>query len=230
MTTAQRLVEDYAALQQRGAAALDAIDDQIMVLVRRAIDQDVNLFDRARLQATSERDLFASQLLPTRTPGDVYRAILLDRLPTYVGDEEVGDFSYRLAAAPVRAGGREGIVTVPLTHRQQEIEEQIDELDRRVLSGVVLFSLLGAALGLLDGGADRGSGEPADARDAADRPRRSRRADRRDLVRRAAAAGRGLQPDGGRPQAAADASSSARSASRRGPTWRARSRTTSRTR
>jgi signal transduction histidine kinase len=147
VTTAQRLVEDYAALQQRGTAALGAIDDQIMVLVRRAIDEDVNLFDRSHLQATSARDLFASRLLSSRTQADVYRAILLDRLPTYVGEEEVGATSYRLAAAPVRSGGREGIVTVPLTNRQQEIEEQIDELDRRVLSGFVLFSLLGAALG-----------------------------------------------------------------------------------
>jgi signal transduction histidine kinase len=147
VTTAQRLVEDYAALQQRGTAALGAIDDQIMVLVRRAIDEDVNLFDRSRLQATSARDLFASRLLSSRTPADVYRAILLDRLPTYVGEEEVGANPYHLAAAPVRTGGREGIVTVPLTNRQQEIEQQIDELDRRVLSGFVLFSLLGAALG-----------------------------------------------------------------------------------
>jgi signal transduction histidine kinase len=147
VTTAQRLVEDYAALQQRGATALDAIDDQIMVLVRRAIDEDVNLFDRTRLQATSARDLFASRLLSPRTPGDVYRSILLDRLPTYVGQEQVGDLPYQLAAAPVRASGREGIVTVPMTNRQQQIEQQIDELDRRVLSGFVLFSLLGAALG-----------------------------------------------------------------------------------
>ncbi len=147
VTTAQRLVEDYAALQQRGATALDAIDDQIMVLVRRAIDEDVNLFDRTRLQATSARDLFASQLLSPRTPGDVYRAILLDRLPTYVGQEQVGDLPYQLAGAPVRASGREGIVTVPMTNRQQQIEQQIDELDRRVLSGFVLFNLLGAALG-----------------------------------------------------------------------------------
>jgi signal transduction histidine kinase len=147
VTTAQRLVEDYAALQQRGAAALDTIDDQIMVLVRRAIDEDVNLFNRARLQATSARDLFASQLLSMRTPDDVYRSILLDRLPTYVREETVGTFRYSLAAAPVRSSGREGIVTVPLTNRQQQIEQQIDELDRLVLSGFVLFSLLGAALG-----------------------------------------------------------------------------------
>ena len=147
VTTAQRLVEDYAALQQRGATALEAIDDQIMVLVRRAIDEDVNLFDPTRLQATSARDLFASQLLSPRTPGDVYRAILLDRLPTYVGQEQVGDLPYQLAAAPVRASGRERIVTVPMTNRQQQIEQQIDELNRRVVSGFVLFSLLGAALG-----------------------------------------------------------------------------------
>jgi signal transduction histidine kinase len=150
---AQRLVEDYAALQQRGGAssgsagALRALDDQIMLLVRRAIDQDVNLFDHAQLLATSERDLFESQLLSTRTPGDVYLHIVLDRLPTYVGVEEVGDVPYLLASAPVRASGREGIVTVPVARRQQEAEQQMDELDRRVLFGAVLFILLGGALG-----------------------------------------------------------------------------------
>jgi len=147
VAVAQHLVEDYATLQTRGAGAMTAIDDQIMVLVRRAIDEDVNLFDRDRLQATSARDLFASQLLSTRTPGEIYKAIVLERMPTFIGAEEVGDVRYRLAAAPVRAGGREGIVTVPLASRQQEIDEQIDELDRRVLSGAVLFSLLGAAIG-----------------------------------------------------------------------------------
>jgi signal transduction histidine kinase len=147
VTTAQRLVEDYATLQQRGAIDLATIDDQIMILVRRAVDEDVNFYDRARLQATSARDLFASQLLSTRTPGDIYKTLLIDRMPTMISHEEVGDFPYLLAAAPVRTAGREEIVTVPLTNRQQQIEEQIDELDRRVISAAVLFSLLGAAVG-----------------------------------------------------------------------------------
>ncbi|MGC4082013.1 MAG: HAMP domain-containing sensor histidine kinase [Vicinamibacterales bacterium] len=147
-TVAQRLVEDYVALQQRGAGSLDKIDDEFMLLVRRAIDQDVNLFDGARLRATSERPLFASRLLPARTPADVYQAIALDRLPTAVVVEELGGSpGYLVAAAPVRAGLREGIVTVPQTLQQREIEQQIDELDRRVLSAAVLFVLLGSALG-----------------------------------------------------------------------------------
>jgi signal transduction histidine kinase len=147
VTTAQRLVEDYAAIQQAGPTALSTIDDQIMFLVGRAIDEDVHLFERSRLQATSARDLFASLLLSTRTPGEVYRSVILDRAPTFVSDEAVGDASYRIAAAPVRAAGREGVVTVPLANRLQQIDEQIDELDRRVRSAAVLFSLLGAALG-----------------------------------------------------------------------------------
>ncbi len=141
-TVAQRLVEDYAALQQR-----PTIDDQIMVLIRRAIDQDVTLFEQSELRATSALEVFASGLLPRRTPGDVYRRIVLDRLPTFVGEQQVGDISYLVAAAPVRAEGREGIVTVPVTSRRDEAERQIDELDHRVLSAAVLFSLLGAALG-----------------------------------------------------------------------------------
>jgi nitrogen fixation/metabolism regulation signal transduction histidine kinase len=146
-TVAQRLVEDYATLQQRQTGALRLLDDSVMVIVGRAIDQAVNLFDDAELQATSERDLYASRVLPTRTPSGVYREIVLNRMPTYVGIEEVGGASYLVAAAPVRAGGRDGIVTVPQTLQRQESERQTDELDRRVLTAAVLFVLLGAGFG-----------------------------------------------------------------------------------
>jgi signal transduction histidine kinase len=146
-TVAQRLVEDYAALQQRGSQALGVLDDPIMMLVGRAIDQDVDLFDGPRLQATSERDLFASGVLSERTPSEVYRQIAVERQPTFVDVEEIGGRPYQLAAAAVRAGGREGIVTVPQTLRQQEIERQIDDLDRQVVLGLVLFVLLGAGTG-----------------------------------------------------------------------------------
>jgi signal transduction histidine kinase len=144
-TVAQRLVEDYATVL--GPAGPTSIDDQIMVLVSRAIDQDVNLFERSSLEATSQRDLFASRLLSPRTPSLVYRRIVLDRLPTFVSVEQLANSTYMEAAAPIRAGGREGIVSVPLPLRKLEIERQIDTLDRQVIFGAVLFSLLGAGIG-----------------------------------------------------------------------------------
>ena len=144
---AQRLVEDYATLQQREPGAPNVLDDQVMVLVGRATDQVVNLFLRDRLQATSARDMFASGLVSTRTPAEVHRDLVLYRMPTFVGEEVVGGLRYLLAAAPVRAGGFDGLVTVPQTLRRRESEREIAELDRSVLFASALFVMVGAGLG-----------------------------------------------------------------------------------
>jgi signal transduction histidine kinase len=143
---AQRVVEETSRLQERATGPL-TLDDDVLVWLGRALDQDVNVFDGSRLVATSERDLFASGLLPTRTSADVYRAIALDRRAGFVGVERAGSATYMLAAAPVRAGGREAILTVPLALRQQAIEREIDDLTRRILLAVVGFILMGSALG-----------------------------------------------------------------------------------
>jgi len=144
---ASRVVEDFSSLQVRGFAALPVIDDNIVVWLSRVIAEDVNIFAGPGLMASSERNLFASGLLTTRTPGEVYRAILLDGRPSFVGREAVGPVEYLVAAAPVRIQARDAILMVPLTSRQQEIEGQIEELDRRVLLAALLFIMLGAGIG-----------------------------------------------------------------------------------
>jgi signal transduction histidine kinase len=146
---AQRVIEESDALQRRGADSFGPMSDDVMVWISQVIDQDVNIFDGARLVATSERDLFASGLLPTRTPDEVFRAIVLERRPSFVGQDEIGTLPYLVAAAPVRTGGgSDALLTVPLALRQREIDQEIDELDRGVLLASVFFILLGAAIGL----------------------------------------------------------------------------------
>ncbi len=141
---AQRVIEEYVALQESDASSPT---DDIMVWLSRAIAQDVNIYRGPTLVATSERDLFTSGLLPERTPGHVYRAIEIDRLVSHVGEEVIGSARHVLAAAPVRLEDGRAILTVPLALRQQEVDRQIDTLDRRVLLAAVLFALLGAAIG-----------------------------------------------------------------------------------
>jgi two-component system nitrogen regulation sensor histidine kinase NtrY len=144
-TAATRVVED---LVERSAVLQGAgVDDNLMVWVSRLIDQAANIFAGARLVATSERNLFASGLLPTRANADVYRALALRREAAAVARERIGDFEYLLAAAPVVVRSTEAILTVPLTSQQREIDEQIDALDRRVLLAALLFILGGAGLG-----------------------------------------------------------------------------------
>lgn len=144
---AQRVIEESSRLPQAGEAAASVINDDLLVFISQIIDQDVNIFEGSQLLATSERDLFASGLLPTRTPDGVYDAIALDRMPSYVAEDAIGSLRYLVAAAPLRAGGRDAILTVPLASRQQQIEDQIADLDRGILLGVALFILLGAGSG-----------------------------------------------------------------------------------
>ena len=144
-SAATRVVED---LVERSAVLQGAgVDDNLMVWVSRLIDEDANIFAGARLVATSERNLFASGLLPTRANADVYRALALRREAAAVARERIGDFEYLLAAAPVVVRTTEAILTVPLTSQQREIDAQIDALDRRVLLAALLFILGGAGLG-----------------------------------------------------------------------------------
>nr|MBA3296708.1 HAMP domain-containing histidine kinase [Acidobacteriota bacterium] len=145
---AQRVIEESQALQRQGGQTPPPASDDVMIWISQVIDQDVNIFDGPSLVATSERDLFASGLLPTRTPDDVYRAIALQRLPSFVGEDRIGAITYMIAAAPVRTGGRDAILTVPLANQQREIEREIDEIDRGVHLAALFFILLGAAIGL----------------------------------------------------------------------------------
>ncbi len=145
---AQRVIEESDAMLRRGTEGLTPFGDDVMVWISQVIEQDVNIFFGPELLATSERDLFASGLLPTRTPEDVYRAIVLQRLPSFVSEDSIGGVPYMLAATPVRTGGRDAILTVPLAFRQQEVEREIDDLDRGLHLAALFFILLGAGIGL----------------------------------------------------------------------------------
>jgi signal transduction histidine kinase/uncharacterized membrane protein len=141
-TVASRVFQDLRAFVGQAAVA-----DDLIVWLSRVVAQDVNIFDGPLLLASSERNLFASGLLPDRTPGEVYRAIFLDGRPSFVGRERAGGLEYLIAATPVQIEGREAVLTIPLASRQQETQEQIEELDRRVLLAAVLFIMLGAGIG-----------------------------------------------------------------------------------
>ena len=141
-TVASRVFQDLRAFVGQSAVA-----DDLIVWLSRVVAQDVNIFEGPSLLASSERNLFASGLLPDRTPGEVYRAIFIDGRPSFVGRERAGNLDYLIAATPVQLEGREAVLTIPLASRQQETQAQIEELDRQVLLAAVLFIMLGAGIG-----------------------------------------------------------------------------------
>lgn len=144
---ARSVIEESAVLGPLGGQTITAYTDDALVWISQVVGQGVNLFEGTQLVATSERDLYASGLLPTRTPDMVYRALALDQAPSFVGEDSLGSRRYQLAATPVRVAGREVILTVPLASRQQEIESQIDELNRRVWGSALFFAAVVGFIG-----------------------------------------------------------------------------------
>jgi signal transduction histidine kinase len=145
-SAAQRVVEDLVA--PRAAQQGVPIDDNLMVWVSRLIGQDVNIFSGPRLLATSERNLFASGVIPVRTPSDVYVALQLQNEAATVTSEQVGTAQpFLVAGTHMSVPQINALLTVPLASRAQEIERQIDTLDRRVLLAALLFILAGAGIG-----------------------------------------------------------------------------------
>ena len=119
-----------------------------MVWVSRLVGEDVNVFDGPRLLATSERNLFASGLLPTRTPADVYRDLALRLQPSTVTGERIGGLEYMVVGTPMAPGELRGDADGAADARgSRKSTREIDTLDRRVLLAALLFMLGGAGLG-----------------------------------------------------------------------------------
>jgi signal transduction histidine kinase len=147
VTVARRVFEELFAADRHPGQAPPDVSDDVMVWIHQVIDQDVNLYAGPSLIATSQRDLFDSGLLPTRTPASVYREIALHRAPTFVALDRIGSFQYLVAAAPVPARGKDAVLSVPLASRQRDLEREIEDVNRGVLIGVVVVILFAAGLG-----------------------------------------------------------------------------------
>ena len=114
------------------------------------IRNDLDVFERGRLAASSKRELYASGLLAPRVSGAVYRALVLEGQPSILRTERIGDFSYLVASMPVRlAEGSMGVLSIPLAPRQREVEATVDDLDRLIrLASLVFLGLRGAVRAL----------------------------------------------------------------------------------
>ncbi len=139
----KRQVEDYAALQP------GPLNDEVLAWLRRVIGQEIHLYERGWLEATSKPELFSSGLLSRRLPGDVERQVLREGLPYLVRDEPLGPNVIPVVYAGVQlpATGRESVVAVPLILQQQEAARAVDRVEEVLLLATIVLCGLPAAAG-----------------------------------------------------------------------------------
>jgi signal transduction histidine kinase len=143
---AKKALEDFVLYRRGEAPGRQPGLDSGLVYIASLMRNDLDVFDRGRLLASSKRELYASGLLPPRVGGSIYRALVLEGQPSALGTERIGGFSYLVVSVPVRLGAPEpGILSIPLALRQREVEAVLEDLDRTIRLGSVLFLVAAAA-------------------------------------------------------------------------------------
>ncbi|HEY7516279.1 MAG TPA: ATP-binding protein, partial [Vicinamibacteria bacterium] len=143
-----KAVEDFAFFRRGDSPGQEPVTDAALVWAASLIRNDLDVFDRGRLLASSKRELYASGLLLPRAAGSVYRALVLDGLPTVLRPERIGSFSTLVVSVPVKLGGPEpGLLSIPQGLRQREEEAALEELDRTIRLGTFAFLVVAALLG-----------------------------------------------------------------------------------
>jgi signal transduction histidine kinase len=144
---AKKIVDDYAYYKQPETEGQKPVTDEALVWVASIIRNDLDLFERGRLLASSKRELYSSGLLAPRVSGPVYRSLVLEGQPSVLRSERIGDFSYDVASVPAHLDAAEpGILSIPLALRQRDVEAALEDLDRTMRLASVVFLALAAVV------------------------------------------------------------------------------------
>jgi signal transduction histidine kinase len=144
---AKKIVDDYAYYKRPEAEGQKPVTDEALVWVASIIRNDLDLFDRGRLVASSKRELYSSGLLAPRVSGPVYRVLVLEGQPSVLRTERIGEFSYDVVSVPAQLDSTEpGILSMPLALHQREVAAALEDLDRTMRLASVVFLVLAAVV------------------------------------------------------------------------------------
>ncbi len=144
--TATRLVEDMEALN---VATGDA--DRIAAWLARTLGDDLFIWRKGEILATSRPDLVRAGLWPRRLPGASYLALTQDRQAMVV---ETIDISSAASSQPIavvhgsygESTGTKGILSISLSRAGRLLEQNLSDVDRALLVSVALLLGLTAVL------------------------------------------------------------------------------------
>jgi len=149
---AQKLLEDATAplelpgegTDDTAASAPVEISDSFLLWLRRVVGQDVHVYERGRVVASSKRELFDAGVLPARLDGWVQRQVAIEGRPSLVSRQTLGGRELPVAYAPIRSvdPARQMIVAVPMVRAPGEIHREVQRVAEIILVATVLLAAL----------------------------------------------------------------------------------------
>ncbi len=149
LEASSRVVNDYLAAQgeEIGADLEETVNDEVLFWLSGVVNQDIILFSRGSLLASSRRDLFLAGLLSRRLDSEVYKKIILNNEPYLIKEEYFGNkLFYILYSALDMEGFPAGVISIPLNVSYNRILMEAKNVGDIILLVTVLTLLLLAAI------------------------------------------------------------------------------------
>ncbi len=154
LTSAQRVLGEYAANQEPGISLDTLFDDTLMSWLASVLDHEVNLYWASSNQvwASSRPELFDTGLLPKRIPGEIYSTLKLRGQRSAARRQQTAGVAYTELYAPLALPGQEledaaFFLSIPLMAQEARVEREIAGLRAKVVLATTLLVLLLVALG-----------------------------------------------------------------------------------
>ncbi|MBN1164071.1 MAG: HAMP domain-containing protein [Candidatus Krumholzibacteriota bacterium] len=103
------------------------LDDAFVKKVAGGLGRNINIYYQGFLRASSERELFTGGFLNPLLAPAVFAGVALERTPSMVMDQSLGDYSYQVASAalPGFNSPQSGVLSVPLLYHTAMVQKEI---------------------------------------------------------------------------------------------------------
>lgn len=143
---ARNIIEDFLFLQNEEPEAPVPLQD-LVLWVSTAVGNDVNVYEKGELAASSRQEFFESGILPEWLEGAVVYQLLQERKPYVVWRKKIGNYSFQNLTVPFSLNGSLLLINLafPLERRkmarfQEEVFEFISFIAALSLVLVFLFA------------------------------------------------------------------------------------------
>ncbi len=120
------------------------LDDEFIKGISDVLDEDVNIYYRGLVRASSERGFFIGGFLNPLLHPVVFADIALNRSKAVVMEESLGDYSYHVASAPLATflDTESAVLSVPMMYQPVLVQKEVLRTSALILG---LLALLFAA-------------------------------------------------------------------------------------
>ncbi|NUM33216.1 MAG: HAMP domain-containing histidine kinase [Candidatus Brocadiae bacterium] len=114
---------------------------------------NVYLSSQPFLLATNRRELFYTELLPTRISGAAYYQLILEKKEIYITLESIADYNfvvgYKSLVSALDKKEIVGVISIPMIYRQSEVKREISEMMATVLTIYILIFFIVMVIGII---------------------------------------------------------------------------------